>query len=160
MYGLPVDTVKRKFRTKTVANNGINPVYSEGTTAGRPFEFHKVVHVADGVLSDVSIHWHRAFLHHLPSTKLPTIDVHLCIVSGGASRIGHAAIGGVRGQRQDVGPSSAARGRHPSGIPTRRAEKRRQPVVGTGHLVRPSRRQGLCSPCSHWCYHLSCCYQC
>ncbi|KAG8225967.1 hypothetical protein J437_LFUL006196 [Ladona fulva] len=38
MYGLPTDTVRRKFRTKIVPNNGINPVYDE-----EPFVFKKVV---------------------------------------------------------------------------------------------------------------------
>jgi phosphatidylinositol phospholipase C beta len=40
MYGLPIDTVKRKFRTKTVQNNGINPIYMDN--AARAFEFKKV----------------------------------------------------------------------------------------------------------------------
>ncbi|KYB27786.1 1-phosphatidylinositol 4,5-bisphosphate phosphodiesterase classes I and II-like Protein [Tribolium castaneum] len=38
MYGLPADTVRKRFRTKTVPNNGINPVYDE-----EPFVFKKVV---------------------------------------------------------------------------------------------------------------------
>lgn len=38
MYGLPADTVRKKFRTKMVPNNGINPVYDE-----EPFVFKKVV---------------------------------------------------------------------------------------------------------------------
>ncbi|XP_076239602.1 phospholipase C at 21C isoform X1 [Calliopsis andreniformis] len=38
MFGLPADTVRKKFRTKIVANNGINPVYDE-----EPFVFKKVV---------------------------------------------------------------------------------------------------------------------
>ena len=37
MFGLPTDTHKKKFRTKTVPNNGINPVYDES-----PFVFKKV----------------------------------------------------------------------------------------------------------------------
>ena len=37
MYGLPADTVRRKYKTKVVPNNGINPVYDE-----EPFEFKKV----------------------------------------------------------------------------------------------------------------------
>ena len=37
MYGLPADTVRKKFRTKIVPNNGINPVYDE-----EPFVFKKV----------------------------------------------------------------------------------------------------------------------
>jgi hypothetical protein len=40
MYGLPTDTVRKKNRTKTVSNNGINPVYDE-----EPFVFKKVIHV-------------------------------------------------------------------------------------------------------------------
>ncbi|XP_012521889.1 1-phosphatidylinositol 4,5-bisphosphate phosphodiesterase classes I and II isoform X1 [Monomorium pharaonis] len=38
MYGLPADTVRKKFRTKIVPNNGINPIYDE-----EPFIFKKVV---------------------------------------------------------------------------------------------------------------------
>ncbi|XP_068688405.1 1-phosphatidylinositol 4,5-bisphosphate phosphodiesterase beta-1-like isoform X3 [Montipora foliosa] len=38
MFGLPADTVRRKFKTKVVPNNAINPVYDE-----EPFEFKKVV---------------------------------------------------------------------------------------------------------------------
>lgn len=38
MYGLPTDTHRKKFKTKTVPNNGINPVYDE-----KPFVFKKVV---------------------------------------------------------------------------------------------------------------------
>lgn len=37
MYGLPADTVRKKFRTKIVQNNGINPIYDE-----EPFVFKKV----------------------------------------------------------------------------------------------------------------------
>ncbi|KAL3266567.1 hypothetical protein HHI36_010733 [Cryptolaemus montrouzieri] len=38
MYGLPADTVRKRFRTKVVQNNGINPIYDE-----EPFVFKKVV---------------------------------------------------------------------------------------------------------------------
>lgn len=38
MYGLPADTVRKKFRTKIVPNNGMNPVYDE-----EPFVFKKVI---------------------------------------------------------------------------------------------------------------------
>ncbi|KAF5308886.1 hypothetical protein FQR65_LT00586 [Abscondita terminalis] len=38
MYGIPADTVRKKFRTKIVPNNGINPLYDE-----EPFVFKKVV---------------------------------------------------------------------------------------------------------------------
>lgn len=37
MYGLPADTVRKKFRTRVVRENGINPVYDE-----EPFVFKKV----------------------------------------------------------------------------------------------------------------------
>jgi len=37
MFGLPSDTVRRKFRTKVVQNNAINPVYDE-----EPFVFRTV----------------------------------------------------------------------------------------------------------------------
>lgn len=38
MFGLPADTVRKKFRTNCVRENGINPVYDE-----KEFEFSKVV---------------------------------------------------------------------------------------------------------------------
>lgn len=38
MFGLPADTVRKKFRTRVAPNNGINPVYEE-----EPFVFKKVV---------------------------------------------------------------------------------------------------------------------
>lgn len=38
MYGLPADTVRKKFRTKIVPNNSINPIYDE-----EPFVFKKVL---------------------------------------------------------------------------------------------------------------------
>ncbi|XP_062547910.1 1-phosphatidylinositol 4,5-bisphosphate phosphodiesterase classes I and II isoform X1 [Armigeres subalbatus] len=38
MFGLPADTVRKKFRTKIVRDNGINPIYGE-----EPFVFKKVV---------------------------------------------------------------------------------------------------------------------
>ncbi|XP_031779002.1 1-phosphatidylinositol 4,5-bisphosphate phosphodiesterase isoform X2 [Nasonia vitripennis] len=38
MYGLPTDTIRKEFRTRTVPANGLNPVYNE-----EPFLFRKVV---------------------------------------------------------------------------------------------------------------------
>lgn len=38
MFGLPADTVRKKFRTKCVRDNGINPVYDD-----EPFVFKKVI---------------------------------------------------------------------------------------------------------------------
>jgi len=37
MYGLPTDTIRKEFRTRTVPNNGLNPIYNE-----EPFVFRKV----------------------------------------------------------------------------------------------------------------------
>lgn len=37
MFGLPADTVRKKFRTKIARDNGMNPVYDED-----PFVFKKV----------------------------------------------------------------------------------------------------------------------
>ena len=37
MYGLPTDTIRKEFRTRTVPNNGLNPVYNE-----EAFVFRKV----------------------------------------------------------------------------------------------------------------------
>lgn len=38
MFGLPADTVRKKFRTRIVRDNGINPVFDD-----EPFVFKKVV---------------------------------------------------------------------------------------------------------------------
>ncbi|XP_011494544.1 PREDICTED: 1-phosphatidylinositol 4,5-bisphosphate phosphodiesterase-like [Ceratosolen solmsi marchali] len=38
MYGLPTDTIRKEFRTRTIPANGLNPVYNE-----EPFLFRKVV---------------------------------------------------------------------------------------------------------------------
>ncbi|XP_064623811.1 1-phosphatidylinositol 4,5-bisphosphate phosphodiesterase beta-1-like isoform X2 [Lineus longissimus] len=38
MYGLPADTVRKKFKTKLVPNNSVNPIYNDP-----PFVFKKVV---------------------------------------------------------------------------------------------------------------------
>jgi phosphatidylinositol phospholipase C beta len=38
MYGLPTDTIRREFRTKTISNNGLNPVYNEDA-----FVFRKII---------------------------------------------------------------------------------------------------------------------
>lgn len=37
MFGLPADTVRKKFRTKIIRDNGLNPVFDE-----EPFVFKKV----------------------------------------------------------------------------------------------------------------------
>ena len=37
MFGLPADTVRKKFKTKVVPGNGLNPIYNE-----QPFVFKKV----------------------------------------------------------------------------------------------------------------------
>ena len=37
MYGLPTDTVRRRFKTKIVPGNAVNPVWDE-----EPFNFKKV----------------------------------------------------------------------------------------------------------------------
>ena len=37
MYGLPTDTIRREHRTKTIPNNGLNPVYN-----AEDFVFRKV----------------------------------------------------------------------------------------------------------------------
>ena len=47
MYGLPTDTIRKEFRTRTVPNNGLNPVYNE-----EPFVFRKV-YIQTSLLLDV-----------------------------------------------------------------------------------------------------------
>lgn len=38
MFGLPADTVRKKFRTRTVRDNALNPIFDD-----EPFVFKKVV---------------------------------------------------------------------------------------------------------------------
>ncbi|XP_055329428.1 1-phosphatidylinositol 4,5-bisphosphate phosphodiesterase beta-4-like [Paramacrobiotus metropolitanus] len=38
MYGLPTDTIRKEYRTQTIPNNGLNPVYNEDK-----FEFRKII---------------------------------------------------------------------------------------------------------------------
>lgn len=39
MYGLPTDTIRREFRTKTIPNNGLNPYYNEDAFVFRKVKF-------------------------------------------------------------------------------------------------------------------------
>jgi len=40
MFGLPCDTVRKKFRTKVVPNNGISPKFADAKS--EPFLFRQV----------------------------------------------------------------------------------------------------------------------
>ncbi|CAH2076123.1 unnamed protein product, partial [Iphiclides podalirius] len=63
MFGLPADTVRKKFRTRVAPNNGINPVYGD-----EPFVFKKV--------SDPSLHRHPLASHlgiSSPTTASTTV---------------------------------------------------------------------------------------
>lgn len=46
MYGLPADTVRKKFKTKVMPGNGINPLWDE-----EPFVFRKVGFVSMQIVS-------------------------------------------------------------------------------------------------------------
>lgn len=77
MYGIPADTVRKKFRTKTVPNNGINPVYGE-----EPFVFKKVVLPALAILRIAVIDENsRTLLGHrvLPVDGLRPGYRHICL---------------------------------------------------------------------------------
>ena len=50
MYGLPTDTIRKEFRTKTIPANGLNPMYNE-----EAFCFRKV-HIYILQLSFISSH--------------------------------------------------------------------------------------------------------
>ena len=52
MYGLPADTVRRKYKTKIVPNNTINPVYDE-----EPFVFKKVSHSQERMTKGGVLHF-------------------------------------------------------------------------------------------------------
>ena len=38
MYGLPADSLRKKYRTRVVPNNGINPVYGRDEEKDKPFD--------------------------------------------------------------------------------------------------------------------------
>ena len=42
MYGLPADTIRKEYRTRTIPANGLNPKYDESV-----FEFRKVDRLVD-----------------------------------------------------------------------------------------------------------------
>lgn len=95
MYGLPTDTVRKKFRTKTIPNNGLCPLYDED-----PFIFKKVVLpnlalIRIGVYEEsgklighriMPVEGLRPGYRHIPlrnecnqAIMLPTIFVHIVI---------------------------------------------------------------------------------
>ena len=55
MFGLPADTVRKRFRTKTVLNNGLNPIYDQ-----EGFVFNKVI-----VVEYTQLRLQAAFLKRL-----------------------------------------------------------------------------------------------
>lgn len=82
MYGLPADTVRKRFRTKIVRENGVNPVYGE-----EPFVFKKVSYrIALSVSLDLIHFW----------------------LTGRPTGAGERADNGLRGERQVYRPPSAA----------------------------------------------------
>ena len=68
MFGLPCDTVRRKFRTAVVPNNGINPQYSD-----EPFLFKQVKPIQ--LFED----WPKCFYVHACLTA--TVKCLLCMYS-------------------------------------------------------------------------------
>ncbi|XP_066146775.1 1-phosphatidylinositol 4,5-bisphosphate phosphodiesterase classes I and II isoform X2 [Euwallacea fornicatus] len=67
MYGLPVDTIRRRFKTKVVPNNAINPVYNE-----EPFVIKRVVLPGLASIRIVAYEEGGRFIGHriLPLTSL------------------------------------------------------------------------------------------
>ena len=67
MYGLPADTVRKRFKTKLVPANGLNPVYSD-----EPMVFKKVVLPALAVLRLAAYEETGKFIGHriLPVNSL------------------------------------------------------------------------------------------
>lgn len=80
MYGLPADTVRKKFRTRIVPYNGINPVYGD-----EPFVFKKVrllfkiVHRSNICLSNMKIRESkirkRSCISYFPFFPSPLIPI-------------------------------------------------------------------------------------
>lgn len=38
LYGLPADSLRKRFRTRVVPNNGMNPVYNKDEDKDKPFD--------------------------------------------------------------------------------------------------------------------------
>ena len=66
MYGLPTDTIRKEFRTRTVPNNGLNPVYNE-----EPFVFRKV---RNDYLRDWRVYAHSMRLQSADKTRSVKLD--------------------------------------------------------------------------------------
>ncbi|XP_065579726.1 1-phosphatidylinositol 4,5-bisphosphate phosphodiesterase classes I and II-like isoform X1 [Artemia franciscana] len=76
MYGIPVDTYRKKFRTKTIPSNGINPLYDED-----PFIFPKVVFPDLACLRLAVYEESGRFIGHrvLPINAMSSGYKHICL---------------------------------------------------------------------------------
>ncbi len=83
MYGLPTDTIRKEFRTRTVPSNGLNPVYNE-----EPFLFRKVS--ASNSRVAVNKLWPKFLFGELSFVRGAGI-CFVCALTGGATRLGCAA---------------------------------------------------------------------
>ncbi len=45
MYGLPADTVRKKFRTKVIPGNGISPIYDEDAFVFRKVQYLLLLYI-------------------------------------------------------------------------------------------------------------------
>ncbi|KAL8603606.1 hypothetical protein ACOMHN_005548 [Nucella lapillus] len=95
MYGLPTDTVRKKFRTKTVPNNGLNPVYDEEAFVFKKVVLPNLAIIRIGVYEETGklighrmmpVEGLRPGYRHIPlrnesnqALMLPTIFVHIII---------------------------------------------------------------------------------
>jgi len=52
MYGLPTDTLRKKYKTKYVPNNGMDPVYEEEEFVFRRVVFPDLALLRFGVVDD------------------------------------------------------------------------------------------------------------
>ncbi len=74
MYGLPTDTIRREFRTKTVPNNGLNPFYNEDE-----FAFRKII-LPDLACLRISVYEETGKLIGQRVLPLDGLQAGLCIL--------------------------------------------------------------------------------
>lgn len=106
MFGLPVDTKRKAFRTKTSPGNAVNPVWDE-----EPIVFKKVSWKQVDLLCICS-----AFLvlDRYISNLVSMMVAILCCLQGGSSHSCVFENSRVRGQREVYRPSHHPGERHPS----------------------------------------------
>lgn len=103
MFGLPVDTKRKAFRTKTSPGNAVNPVWDE-----EPIVFKKVNQKQVDLLYTFVLYW---YISNLVSMM---VTIHWCFLQGGSSHSCVFENSRLWGQWQDYRPSDHPSECHPA----------------------------------------------